>query len=132
MIVCENKITRIEFISARFRNGAKQMFVAAASPFVRYSVITIMSRTGFRAWIKRFILLLSLMLAACSNTDKDPSMEITFVTDLGNIVILLDENIAPNTSAFFLKQLESGTFESTSIYRAGCPFYPVCCDDPLK
>ncbi|MGB0906074.1 MAG: peptidylprolyl isomerase [Maricaulaceae bacterium] len=91
-----------------------------------------MSRTGFRAWIKRFILLLSLMLAACSNTDKDPSMEITFVTDLGNIVILLDENIAPNTSAFFLKQLESGTFESTSIYRAGCPFYPVCCDDPLK
>lgn len=64
-------------------------------------------------------LLLAITLTACSGSNNELGTRVTFTTEYGDIVILLDETNSPKTSSFFLERVNSGDFEATSIYRSG-------------
>lgn len=60
-----------------------------------------------------------IAVSACSAVQKNPSDHITLQTELGQIIIAVNEERAPQTSNFVFDLVQAGRFDLHSFYRAG-------------
>ncbi|MGB0906064.1 MAG: peptidylprolyl isomerase [Maricaulaceae bacterium] len=73
-----------------------------------------------KTYIRTFINILVVgFLAACAAPIQENSVHVRLSTDMGNILIEVNETAAPETSAYFLDFVDQGAFDDTAIYRVG-------------
>lgn len=73
-----------------------------------------------------FTFLIAVSLSACQSnmqsTHNDPSrsdvVNVVLETDLGNMVLAVDVDHAPTTSAYFLKMIDQGLYDGATFYRS--------------
>lgn len=70
--------------------------------------------------MKRLVTLAALIfLIACGQVSDGETVQVTFSTKVGDIVIDVYKETAPETSAYFLEFAERGAFNGKTVYRAG-------------
>lgn len=73
-----------------------------------------------------FTFLIAVSLSACQSnmqsTHNDPNrsdvVNVVLETDLGNMVLAVDVDHAPTTSAYFLKMIDQGLYDGATFYRS--------------
>ncbi|MGB0906104.1 MAG: peptidylprolyl isomerase [Maricaulaceae bacterium] len=82
-----------------------------------------------KSYLSIILFVLSItLLSACGEAQDTPSIQVSFVTELGEISIALDTVAAPETSSYFLQFVEDRALNGKFIYRAGT--LPGAPDEP--
>ena len=58
-------------------------------------------------------------LFGCAAVQDSKTIDIRLSTQMGDIIIAVDQDAAPATSSYFLELVDQGKFDGTEIYRVG-------------